>query len=144
MLTSPRGRCGCVGTVWPRGSNHAIVLSGRSSGEALAKANAVMRSEPSLSWSSRDVEDWQASAGGGVPVGLSGVPAEVLAEWVAASCAGQGVPVKVADPTVVRRGALLGAEAAGRASASGAARAAPAGPLQWCLLWCPVRVQCSR
>jgi hypothetical protein len=47
-------------------------------------------------------------------MGLSGVPAEVLAQWVAGSCAAQGLPVKVTDPTVVRRvGALLGAGATG-------------------------------
>jgi hypothetical protein len=37
-----------------------------------------------------------------------------LAAWVEASCAAQGVPVKVTDPTVVRRvGVLLGAEPEG-------------------------------
>lgn len=33
--------------------------------------------------------------------------AEDLAAWVAKSCAAQGVPVKVTDPTVVRRVAAL-------------------------------------
>lgn len=32
---------------------------------------------------------------------------EELAAWVAQSCAAQGLPVKVTDPTVVRRVALL-------------------------------------
>ena len=43
-------------------------------------------------------------------MGLSHLSEEDLAAWVAASCAAQGVPVKVTDPGVVRRvGALLGA-----------------------------------
>jgi hypothetical protein len=43
-------------------------------------------------------------------MGLSNLPPETLAAWVEASCAAQGVPAKVTDPTVVRRvGALLGA-----------------------------------
>lgn len=54
----------------------------------------------------------EGSAGGLVRVGLSQVPPEVLASWVAASCAAQGVPVKVTDPTVLRRvGVLLGSAA---------------------------------
>ncbi|THJ00979.1 hypothetical protein E7Z54_11470 [Nocardioides sp.] len=37
-----------------------------------------------------------------------------LAAWVESSCAAQGVPVKVTDPTVVRRvGGLLGASPEG-------------------------------
>src|SRR5437868_1195436 len=47
-------------------------------------------------------------------MGLSRLTGEELAAWVASSCAAQGVPVKVTDPTVVRRvGALLGAPAEG-------------------------------
>jgi hypothetical protein len=42
-------------------------------------------------------------------VGLSHLTPDEVAAWVAASCAAQGVPVKVTDPTVVRRvGTLLG------------------------------------
>lgn len=50
-------------------------------------------------------------------MGLSSLSANEVAAWVAASCAAQGVPIKVTDPTVIRRvGALLGAaEPAGRA-----------------------------
>ena len=47
-------------------------------------------------------------------MGLSHLSAEELAAWVEASCASQGVPVKVTDPMVVRRvGTLLGASGAG-------------------------------
>lgn len=54
------------------------------------------------------------TTGGVVRMGLSGLPAERIAELVAASCAAQGVPVKVSDPTVVRRvGVLLGGPVAG-------------------------------
>lgn len=43
-------------------------------------------------------------------MGLSNLSSEQLAMWVDASCAAQGVAVKVADPTVVRRvSVLLGA-----------------------------------
>ena len=59
--------------------------------------------------------------------GQSFTPEEVQ-RWVEASCAAQGVPVKVTDELVVRRvGLLLGAgsDAAGRADA-GRAQAAPA------------------
>ena len=42
-------------------------------------------------------------------MGLSGLSPEVIAALVAESCAAQGVPVKVTDPSVVRRvGVLLG------------------------------------
>lgn len=42
-------------------------------------------------------------------MGLSHLSDEEVASWVAASCAAQGVPIKVSDPGVVRRvGALLG------------------------------------
>ena len=69
------------------------------------------------------------SAGGVVRMGLSNVPAEVLAAWVAASCAGQGVPVKVTDPTVVRRvGALLGAGVAGPRERKRSGTRGPDGP----------------
>jgi hypothetical protein len=54
--------------------------------------------------------------------------AEEVKRWVEASCAAQGVPVKVSDALVVRRiGMLLGAgsDAVGRADA-GRAQAAPA------------------
>lgn len=37
----------------------------------------------------------------------AGLSAEDLAAWVAKSCAAQGVPVKVTDPTVLRRVAVL-------------------------------------
>lgn len=47
-----------------------------------------------------------APAGAGF-TGLSGVPADELAAWVAESCAAQGVPVKVTDVTVVRRVGVL-------------------------------------
>lgn len=53
---------------------------------------------------------------------------EEVRRWVEASCAAQGVPVKVTDALVVRRvGMLLGAgsDAVGRADA-GRAQAAPA------------------
>lgn len=55
--------------------------------------------------------------------GLSGLPADDLAAWVAESCAVQGVPVKVTDPTVLRRvGVLLSGAAEGsRAQARSAA-----------------------
>jgi hypothetical protein len=44
-------------------------------------------------------------------------PAEVTA-WVQASCAAQGIPVKVTDVTVIRRvGVLLGALSGGFARA---------------------------
>ena len=47
-------------------------------------------------------------------MGLSHLSADELAAWVTASCAAQGVPVKVTHPTMVRRvGALLGAQVAG-------------------------------
>jgi len=53
-----------------------------------------------------------------------GWPAEVVAAWVGASCAAQGVPVKVSDPlTVDQVGVLLGV-VAGRAGRSEAGRAA--------------------
>jgi len=57
-----------------------------------------------------------------------GFTTEEVKRWVEASCAAQGVPVKVTDRLVVRRvGMLLGAgsEALGRADA-GRAQAAPA------------------
>jgi hypothetical protein len=57
-----------------------------------------------------------------------GFTPEEVKRWVEASCAAQGVPVKVTDTIVVRRvGMLLGAgsEALGRADA-GRAQAAPA------------------
>jgi hypothetical protein len=58
------------------------------------------------------------SAGGVVRMGLSHLGDAEVAAWVAASCAAQGVPVKVTDPTVVRRvGDLLGASGRGRAQA---------------------------
>ena len=42
-------------------------------------------------------------------MGLSDVSTQELAAWVDASCAEQGVPVKVTDPTTLRRvSALLG------------------------------------
>lgn len=54
-------------------------------------------------------------------MGLSGIPPDELAAWVEASCAAQGVPVKVTDPTVRRRvGVLLGASEAPRGGARGA------------------------
>lgn len=34
-------------------------------------------------------------------------PAAVVAEWLAASCAEQGVPVKLNDPSVIRDVAVL-------------------------------------
>lgn len=47
-------------------------------------------------------------------MGLSHLTDAELAAWVASSCAAQGVPVKVTDPTVVRRvGTLLGAAGSG-------------------------------
>ncbi len=47
-------------------------------------------------------------------MGLSHLSAAEVAAWVVASCAAQGLPVKVSDPGVVRRvGALLGAPGAG-------------------------------
>lgn len=47
-------------------------------------------------------------------MGLSHLTDAELAAWVASSCAAQGVPVKVTDPTVVRRvGTLRGAAGAG-------------------------------
>ena len=47
-------------------------------------------------------------------MGLSHLPADELASWVRSSCESQGLPVKVSDPTVMRRvGALLGAAGAG-------------------------------
>src|SRR4051794_26740681 len=55
--------------------------------------------------------------------------AEEVERWVQASCAAQGVPVKVTDALVVRRvGLLLGAgsDAAGRADAGRAQAAAAA------------------
>jgi len=39
--------------------------------------------------------------------GLSHLSADEVAAWVAASCAAQGLPVKVTDPGVVRRVAVL-------------------------------------
>lgn len=43
-------------------------------------------------------------------MGLSRLSPDALAAWVEASCASQGLAVKITDPTVVRRvGALLGA-----------------------------------
>jgi hypothetical protein len=54
------------------------------------------------------------SAGCVVRVGLSPLPASVVAAWVQASCAAQGVPIKVTDPTILRRvGVLLGAVSEG-------------------------------
>jgi hypothetical protein len=47
-------------------------------------------------------------------MGLSHLSAEQVAAWVAASCAAQGLPVRVSDPVVVRQvGALLGAGSGG-------------------------------
>lgn len=63
-------------------------------------------------------------------MGLSSLTPEEVAAWVAASCAAQGVPVKVTDPTIVRRmGALLGAASDGSRAhpRSGSTRAADAG-----------------
>lgn len=49
-------------------------------------------------------------------MGLSHLSVEELAAWVEASCAAQGLTVKVTDPALVRRvGALLGARVSGRA-----------------------------
>lgn len=68
----------------------------------------------------------EGSAGGVVRVGLSGVPDEVVAAMVQASCLAQGVPVKIVDPTVVRRVAvLLGAVPVG---ARGRKRSGPGAP----------------
>lgn len=62
-------------------------------------------------------------------MGLSNLSPEELAAWVSASCAAQGVPVKVSDPTMVRRvGALLGAPDRGEAGSQRSGnRLAPAG-----------------
>ena len=47
-------------------------------------------------------------------MGLSGLTPEQVASLVDASCAAQGVPVKVTDPTLIRRvGVLLGGAVAG-------------------------------
>lgn len=63
----------------------------------------------------------EGTAGGVVRMGYSALSSKELAAWVAGSCAAQGVPVKVTDPTVVRRmAALLGA-------GSGGVRGAPHG-----------------
>lgn len=44
-----------------------------------------------------------------MPSTLDCWPADVVASWVTASCAAQGVPVKIADPlTVARVRTLLG------------------------------------
>jgi hypothetical protein len=52
-----------------------------------------------------------------MPSGLSFTDEEVE-NWVRASCAAQGVPVKVADPVLVGRiGALLGAGSGVRVAA---------------------------
>lgn len=50
---------------------------------------------------------------------LSGYPVEVLREWLAASCAAQGVPVVVRDPRIVSDVAVLlgGVGGGGRARA---------------------------
>lgn len=49
-------------------------------------------------------------------MGLSHLTPDQVAAFVTASCAAQGVAVKVSDPSVVRRvGALLGAPGTGRA-----------------------------
>lgn len=54
-------------------------------------------------------------------MGLSHLTPDEVAAFVAASCAAQGVAVKVSDPSVVRRvGALLGAPGPGRARTRGA------------------------
>lgn len=50
-----------------------------------------------------------------VLMGLSNLPPEEIAALVVDSCAASGVPVKVTDPTVVRRvGVLLGAPVGGQ------------------------------
>lgn len=60
-------------------------------------------------------------------MGLSHLSTHELAAWVAASCAAQGVPVKITDPTVIRRvGALLGEPGAGMpGGVGGGSRAHP-------------------
>lgn len=56
----------------------------------------------------------EGAAGGVVRVGMSHFSAQEIAAFVEASCAAQGVQVKVTDPLVVRRvGALLGAPPGG-------------------------------
>lgn len=61
-------------------------------------------------------------------MGLSRLSDAEVAAWVAASCAEQGVPVKVTDPTVVRRvGALLGAAPDGARARKRSGTRAPSG-----------------
>ncbi len=61
-------------------------------------------------------------------MGLSHVSDAEVASWVAASCAAQGVPVKVTEPGVVRRvGALLGAAPDGARGRKRSGTRAPSG-----------------
>ena len=63
-------------------------------------------------------------------MGLSHLASEQVAAWgVIASCQEQGVPVKVTDPTVIRKvGVLLGTMGGeGRGEARSASRPSPAG-----------------
>lgn len=56
---------------------------------------------------------------------LDSWPAQVVAAWVAASCAGQGVPVTITDPaTVARVVALLGGPDGGAGGGQGEPAAA--------------------
>jgi hypothetical protein len=60
-------------------------------------------------------------------MGLSHVPPDELAAWVAASCAEQGIPVRISDPLVVRQVAvLMGRSAGGSRARPRSARPAPA------------------
>lgn len=55
-------------------------------------------------------------------MGLSGMPVDELAAWVAESCADQGLPVKVTDVTVVRRVCVLLGGQVGGLTRAGAER----------------------
>jgi len=54
------------------------------------------------------------------------VSPETLAAWVLASCAAQGLQVKVTDPSTIRRvGTLMGVGVSARGKPSGRSRAEP-------------------
>jgi hypothetical protein len=81
---------------------------GRSADDVFAQASDLLgRRAPERFWLSTMTEGWQGPPAlwGAVVMsgpapgdrGLSGVPADELAAWVAQTCAAQGVPIKVTD-----------------------------------------------
>ena len=114
--TRVRERGGCTATRWRRASSRRCVrFTGTSRWEVLDQAvERDGRGPPAVS-GPRRCRGLAGSAGGVVRVGLSHLPADEVAAWVAASCAAQGVPVKVTDPTVDPSGGGAAGRRGGRA-----------------------------